>query len=110
VQSIGEVLSSDEIKSRLQSADWIKKIQQTLNGLGFDAGTADGVMGSKTKNAILEFQKARGLTPDGVVGRKTWEELSKSFPQTAPVIQPEAAATAAVAQETSAPVTEDLGY
>ena len=34
--------------------------------------TADGVYGSRTKNAVAAFQSARGLTADGFCGPKTW--------------------------------------
>ncbi|BAZ03838.1 peptidoglycan-binding domain-containing protein [Calothrix sp. NIES-3974] len=37
--------------------------------------TIDGVFGPKTKDAVMNFQRSRGLTPDGVVGSKTWSEL-----------------------------------
>lgn len=45
--------------------------QKTLNFLGFDCGTADGIYGSKTVFATKEFQKAYGLTDDGIAGSKT---------------------------------------
>lgn len=41
----------------------------------------DGVFGSKTEAAVKEFQKANGLTPDGVVGVRTWRALNKANPQ-----------------------------
>jgi peptidoglycan hydrolase-like protein with peptidoglycan-binding domain len=49
----------------LQKQD-IQQVQEMLNGLGYDAGPADGVMGQKTMNAILEFQKAQNLTTSAV--------------------------------------------
>lgn len=50
-------------------------IQKKLNELNFDCGTPDGIMGSKTKQAIKDFQKSKGLVPDGVLGPKTKKEL-----------------------------------
>ena len=41
---------------------------------GFDI-KIDGEFGAKTKTAVVEFQKKHGLTPDGVVGKKTWKKL-----------------------------------
>lgn len=35
----------------------------------------DGVYGSNTRNAVIEFQKTFGLYPDGVVGVATWNKL-----------------------------------
>ena len=36
---------------------------------------ADGIFGSKTKNAVAAWQSANGLTADGIVGKKTWAVL-----------------------------------
>lgn len=55
--------------------DNVQELQETLNRLGYDCGEADGVFGSKTKTAVEAFQKASGLSVDGVVGRNTWAAL-----------------------------------
>jgi lytic murein transglycosylase len=39
--------------------------QQDLAQLGFDPGAADGVIGGKTRHALQDWQKARGLIADG---------------------------------------------
>jgi peptidoglycan hydrolase-like protein with peptidoglycan-binding domain len=54
-----------------------KNIQTALKAAGFYDGAIDGKIGQKTKQAILDFQKANNLTADGVVGKKTWEALKK---------------------------------
>ena len=46
-------------------------VQKRLAALGYNPGPADGVMGPKTKAAIVSFQRARGLVADGVMGPKT---------------------------------------
>lgn len=53
----------------------VKKVQKKLNRLGYSCGTADGVMGSKTKKALKKFQRDNGLTADGVIGAKTLAAL-----------------------------------
>lgn len=58
--------------SRLQPYNEMKMIQYRL-GL-----SADGVYGPNTKEAIADFQKANGLTPDGIPGEKTMEAFYRS--------------------------------
>ena len=41
--------------------DDVKRLQENLNTLGFDAGKPDGVFGSGTKNAVIAFQKSKQL-------------------------------------------------
>ena len=49
-------------------------IQERLNSVGFNIST-DGIFGTNTYNAIKVFQKNRGLTQDGIVGKNTWSWL-----------------------------------
>ena len=58
--------------------DNVRELQERLNELGYDCGTADGVFGTKTKDAVVRFQTDRGLDPDGIVGRKTWTALDET--------------------------------
>ena len=50
-------------------------IQEWLNKLGYDCGTADGSFGGKTEAAVKKFQEANGLDITGVVGEKTYNAL-----------------------------------
>ena len=54
-----------------------KDVQKALKNAGFYTGTVDGKIGPKTKKAIVDFQKAKGLKSDGKVGPRTWIELEK---------------------------------
>jgi localization factor PodJL len=45
----------------------VRNIQAILNKNNYDAGPADGIMGQKTKNAIMSFQAANGMTANGEV-------------------------------------------
>lgn len=47
---------------------------QTLLGI-----SADGDFGPQTKAAVIAFQKANGLTPDGIVGRATTAKLNQVY-------------------------------
>ena len=52
-----------------------KQIQTALKNAGYYNGTIDGKLGKKTRRAVREFQKANKLSPDGKVGKKTWDVL-----------------------------------
>ena len=51
-------------RSSYVSSD-VVKVQVALNALGFNAGTPDGVQGSKTRRAIRAFQRRNGFRPTG---------------------------------------------
>ena len=57
----------------------VKPVQQYLNELGYPCGKADGIFGSKTRNAVIAFQKANGCVSDGEITSKkaTWKKLLK---------------------------------
>ncbi len=52
-----------------------RELQKALKAAGVYEGKVDGKVGSRTKAAVVEFQKAHSLKADGVVGQKTWSEL-----------------------------------
>ena len=55
--------------------DAVRRLQELLNKKGFDCGAVDGIFGSKTYAAVVAFQKANGLSADGIVGPLTWGKL-----------------------------------
>jgi N-acetylmuramoyl-L-alanine amidase len=55
--------------------DDIADLQLQLNSLGFDAGQVDGIFGSDTSKALIEFQHNIGLTADGISGIETVQEI-----------------------------------
>lgn len=52
-----------------------KLIQEKLNALGYDCGKIDGIYGPNTKAGVKAYQRAHGLTSDGIVGPQTWRKL-----------------------------------
>jgi len=66
---------------REQASARAKDIQKALKNAGLYSGAVDGKIGPKTKKAIEEFQKAKGLKVDGKVGPMTWAELEKYLAQ-----------------------------
>jgi N-acetylmuramoyl-L-alanine amidase len=55
--------------------DAVKQIQDALNKLGFNCGTADGVWGAKTTSALKTFQAKYALGADGVYGAKSKDKM-----------------------------------
>ncbi len=49
----------------------VRKIQKKLKELGYLSGTVDGIYGSKTKKAVISFQKNCGIAADGICGPTT---------------------------------------
>ncbi|WP_404405476.1 lytic murein transglycosylase [Pelagibacterium halotolerans] len=45
--------------------DQRRELQNLLNSYGFDAGTPDGVVGPRTREAIIAYQRSVGMTADG---------------------------------------------
>ena len=57
------------------TGELVKRLQEILKAYGFNCGNIDGIFGDKTYNAVVAFQKSRGLTMDGIVGQNTWKAL-----------------------------------
>lgn len=57
----GNVMTGDPVRV-------IQSVVKPIDGV-------DGSFGPNTKNAVINFQKANGLNPDGIVGAKTWEKI-----------------------------------
>ena len=64
-----------KLTSPLMYGEDIRTVQNKLNSLGYNAGTADGYYGNDTRNAVINFQTARGIDIDGEVGPTTWNTL-----------------------------------
>lgn len=53
----------------------VKDIQRVLKAKGYYSGAVDGIYGTNTKNAVIKFQKANGLSADGIAGKQTLKAL-----------------------------------
>lgn len=54
----------------------VEFLQQTLEEFGYDPGPIDGIFGSRTERAVKDFQTAKRLLVDGIVGKQTWGALT----------------------------------
>ena len=68
-------LTAKSIDEPLLSKEDILQIQNTLNILGYDTGTPDGMTGPKTRRATRMFQSDIGLVADGYVGYELFQQL-----------------------------------
>ena len=57
----------------------VTELQQALSSAGYDPGTADGTFGQQTEAAVVAFQQANGLSPDGIVGPETASALNSAL-------------------------------
>lgn len=55
----------------------VKDAQCLLKDKGFNPGATDGIFGPNTRNAVINFQRSRGLVADGIVGPHTWSRLKR---------------------------------
>ncbi|HYG09286.1 MAG TPA: peptidoglycan-binding protein, partial [Pyrinomonadaceae bacterium] len=60
---------------RMQGDD-VKLVQQELRRIGHTIGDREGYYGAATRDAVVAFQKARGLGATGVVDRQTADALN----------------------------------
>jgi len=56
----------------------ITEVQTLLTDMGFDVGPADGVMGGRTREAIIEFQRENNLSETGQVNSALIERLENA--------------------------------
>lgn len=56
----------------------LREAQKILNSLGFNAGPEDGLMGSRTSNALLAFQEQSGIQATGKLNDQTMEKLREA--------------------------------
>jgi peptidoglycan hydrolase-like protein with peptidoglycan-binding domain len=52
-------------------------VEEVQKKVGFTGQQIDGNFGPMTEAKVRQFQRERGLVPDGIVGPKTWVELDK---------------------------------
>jgi membrane-bound lytic murein transglycosylase B len=68
-------LSAKPLDEPLLSREDVMQIQNTLNLLGYDTGTPDGMAGPKTRQATRKFQSDIGFVADGYVGYELFQQF-----------------------------------
>jgi peptidoglycan hydrolase-like protein with peptidoglycan-binding domain len=74
--NIDEADMSDPTIRRGSTGNPVRRAQKRLTLGGYDTGGVDGIFGAGTESAVRRFQGDRGLTVDGVVGPRTWDEIN----------------------------------
>ena len=62
-------------KPQLSARETLRLVQQKLNFRGYEAGPADGLMGKRTRGALIAFQKDRNLPQTGKADEATLKAL-----------------------------------
>ena len=65
-------------------SNYVLIAQDGLNTLGFKTGGLDGIFGTQTRNAVINYQRSIGLTADGIVGCNTWRSIQENVVGTGP--------------------------
>ena len=72
----GQVIKGDWPKNEpVLDKDEREEVQMRLADLRLYSGDADGKLGSRTREAVRQFQLRRGLVPDGYVNQAVLKEL-----------------------------------
>jgi peptidoglycan hydrolase-like protein with peptidoglycan-binding domain len=101
--------SSKRSKEKKPSPE-IKAAQEKLLKLGYDPGTADGLMGKKTREAIRKFQTDHNLTVTGKLSEETLAKMKENDSKDEPldVASPSSKATEQQEAATQSPPIEEL--
>ena len=67
--------SLDVVSKMGSSSDEVIKVQTVLKDMGYYTGGVDGIFGVKTQDAVMKFQRAKGLITDGIAGPQTLKAL-----------------------------------
>lgn len=79
----GDMISADQKFATLyrgMHGAAVDALQRSLASAGFYLSSIDGDFGAGTETAVKAFQKAKGLTVDGIVGRNTATALEAYAP------------------------------
>jgi peptidoglycan hydrolase-like protein with peptidoglycan-binding domain len=77
--SKGDSISISGNLSKGMQGTAVSDLQSSLTKLGYSTYGVDGVFGQNTYNAVVAFQKAHGLTQDGIVGNQTKSAITSAL-------------------------------
>lgn len=71
IDSIGDIGDVPNTSRKGDSGTKVKKLQMALTLKGYYAGAIDGSYGDQTEAAVKKFQRAKGMSQDGIAGPST---------------------------------------
>lgn len=76
--SSGEIFIPQNTYIPGASSYYVRLLQTSLNFIGgkYYCGSADGVYGTNTRNAVKLIQGDSGISVDGIVGGNTWAAVA----------------------------------
>lgn len=80
---LGGTGSSDNLRLG-QSSTRVANLKRMLSQLGYYSGSITNSFDEATENAVKSFQRAKGLTADGIAGKKTKLKIWVALNYTAP--------------------------
>lgn len=72
-------LNTERVLRRRSNSGYVTRLQNALNALGYFKETSTGYFGSVTEEAVIAYQKAKGLTADGIAGRATLTAINEDI-------------------------------
>lgn len=79
VKIIGNAFTGRLLRIGVDPGSDVLRVQQILQILGYYRGDMDGFYGPATEAAVIQFQQAQMLNPDGIVGPQTYERLQLAY-------------------------------
>jgi len=56
----------------------VSNVQSLMKVLGYLNTQPNGIYGTQTRAAVMQFQRANRINPDGVVGARTWMAIMRA--------------------------------
>ena len=74
-----ERLNTEVFLRRTSRNGHVTRLQKALKALGFFTESTTGYFGGATEEAVIAYQRARGLTADGIAGRATLRAINEDI-------------------------------
>ena len=96
------LLNTSVMLQQGSSSSEVLKLQNMLASLGFYTGNKTGNFGALTADAVMAYQKSKGLTADGIAGKKTLAAINADY-------SGKGSTSAGTTNGTTAPSTQTAG-